>query len=308
MPKKYTLLIIDDQGKPIRESRFSKSIIWVMAFALTVIVTAAGLGVFQFQRLQHVLDGKHQLQNKLSEQSSLIDRQNKQLQLFAEDINELKASLVSLNDFEQKIRIMANLEHKEGQADLFAIGGSMPDDLETDIEHYENHDALIKQMHEQADQIEQAADIQKASFDTLLDSLNGKRNILAATPSLRPTTGWISSKFGYRVSPFTGKREMHKGLDIANREKTPIIAPADGKVIYAKQKWLIGNMITIDHGYGMVTRYGHLHSIEVKKGDHIKRGQLIGLMGNTGRSTGPHLHYELKLNGVPVDPMKYIFD
>ena len=308
MSKKYTLLIIDDQGKPIRESRFSKSMVWAMTFTLIFIVIAVGLGTFQFQRLYHALDGKQQLQDKVNEQSSLINRQNKQLQLLAGNINELKTSLVTLNDFEQKIRIMANLEHKKDQADLFAIGGSMPDDLDTVVEHYDNQDVLIKQMHEQTDQIEQAADIQMTSFETLLDSLDGKRNLLAATPSLQPTTGWISSQFGYRISPFTGKREMHKGLDIANREKTPIIAPADGKVAYADKKWLIGNMITIDHGYGMVTRYGHMHSMKVKKGDKVKRGQVIGLMGNTGRSTGPHLHYEVKLNGVPVDPTKYIFD
>jgi murein DD-endopeptidase MepM/ murein hydrolase activator NlpD len=125
---------------------------------------------------------------------------------------------------------------------------------------------------------------------------------------LRPTKGWISSDFGYRISPFTGRREFHNGLDIATREGTPIIAPADGVVTFAANKWLIGNMITIDHGHGMVTQYGHLKEFVAKKGDHVKRGQVIAKVGNTGRSTGPHVHYMVRLNGVPVNPEKYILD
>jgi murein DD-endopeptidase MepM/ murein hydrolase activator NlpD len=156
--------------------------------------------------------------------------------------------------------------------------------------------------------VEQATTVQENSFSTLLKSLESKRNLLAATPSLRPTVGWISSSFGYRVSPFTGRREFHKGLDIATRKGTPIIAPADGVVTFAGKKWLMGNLLTLDHGYGMLTRYGHIYKILKKKGDRVKRGEVIALVGNTGRSTGPHLHYEVRLNGVPVNPIKYILD
>jgi murein DD-endopeptidase MepM/ murein hydrolase activator NlpD len=157
-------------------------------------------------------------------------------------------------------------------------------------------------------QVQQAGEVQENSFSSLLKSLEGKRNLLAATPSLHPTRGWISSNFGYRVSPFTGRKEFHRGLDIATREGTSIIAPADGVVTYSGKKWLMGNMITIDHGYGMVTRYGHISKLLKKKGNRVKRGEVIALVGNTGRSTGPHLHYEVRLNGVPVNPAKYILD
>jgi murein DD-endopeptidase MepM/ murein hydrolase activator NlpD len=215
---------------------------------------------------------------------------------------------MSLNDFEQKIRIMANLEYKPEQSSLFAIGGSLPDDLDPDIPLKQDHDRLMRQMHDHMEQVEQATTVQENSFSTLLKSLESKRNLLAATPSLRPTVGWISSNFGYRVSPFTGRREFHRGLDIATRKGTPIIAPADGVVTFAGKKWLIGNMITLDHGYGMLTRYGHMFKLLKKKGDRVKRGEVIALVGNTGRSTGPHLHYEVRLNGVPVNPIKYILD
>ena len=163
-------------------------------------------------------------------------------------------------------------------------------------------------MHEQLDQVNQATAAQQQSFESLLEGLKDRRSLLAATPSLRPAAGWVSSEFGYRVSPFTGRRELHRGMDIANHIGTPIIAPADGVITHAEKQWLIGNMITIDHGYGMGTRYGHLDKILIKKGERIKRGQKIGLMGNSGRSTGPHVHYEVRLNGVPVNPRQYILD
>jgi murein DD-endopeptidase MepM/ murein hydrolase activator NlpD len=163
-------------------------------------------------------------------------------------------------------------------------------------------------MHVEINEIDQVSHTQESSFTTLFSQLEGKRNLLAATPSIRPVKGWISSRFGHRESPFTGRREFHRGLDIANRSGTPIIAPADGLVTYAGRKGLMGKMVTIDHGFGMVTRYGHLKKILKKKGKRVKRGETIALMGNTGRSTGPHVHYEVRLNGVAVNPMNYFLN
>jgi murein DD-endopeptidase MepM/ murein hydrolase activator NlpD len=120
--------------------------------------------------------------------------------------------------------------------------------------------------------------------------------------------GWKTSSFGYRRSPFTGRRELHKGLDIAAPNGSPIIAPADGVVTYSARKGLMGNMISIKHGYGLLTRYGHLSKMLKKKGEKVERGEIIALVGSTGRSTGPHLHYEVRLNGVPVNPEKYILN
>jgi murein DD-endopeptidase MepM/ murein hydrolase activator NlpD len=267
-----------------------------------------GAGGYHYLQLHHVAADRAVLVSKLDEQAVQVENQRRQIQTFAQDINSLKSSLMSLNDFEKKIRIFANLEHKPDESSLFAIGGSLPDDLDPAISVKQDHDRLMRQMHDHMDQVEQATTLQKNSFSTLLKSLESKRNRLAATPSLRPTEGWISSSFGYRVSPFTGRREFHKGLDIATRKGTPIIAPADGIVTFAGKKWLMGNMVTMDHGYGMLTRYGHIHEIVKKKGDRVKRGEVIALVGNTGRSTGPHLHYEVRLNGVPVNPTKYILD
>ncbi|MEW5919522.1 MAG: M23 family metallopeptidase [Bacillota bacterium] len=129
---------------------------------------------------------------------------------------------------------------------------------------------------------------------------------LASTPSIWPTRGRVTSEFGPRRSPFTGRREFHDGIDIAAPRGTPIYATADGKVSFAVYRRGIGNYIMLDHGYGYQTIYGHLSGFAVSRGDTVNKGQLIGYMGNTGMSTGPHLHYTVFVNGVAVNPRDYM--
>lgn len=308
MAKKYTVLFIDDRGNPVRETLVSKRLIKTITSIAVLLVGMISFGVYHYLGLHDAVSDKDNLLVQLNHQTAKIESQRKQIQSFAQDINTLKTSLMALNQFENKIRIMANLEQKNDQASLFAVGGSLPEDLDSNLPLKQDHDQLMRQMHDHMNEANQASSVQENSFLTLIKSLENKRNLLASTPSLRPTTGWISSDFGYRTSPFTGRKEFHKGLDIATRHATPIIAPANGVVAFSGPKWLMGNMITIDHGYGMVTRYGHIHKLLKKKGERIKRGDVIALVGNTGRSTGPHLHYEVRLNGVPVNPAKYILD
>ncbi|MGD8836834.1 MAG: peptidoglycan DD-metalloendopeptidase family protein [Desulfobacteraceae bacterium] len=308
MAKQYTVLFIDDKGTPVRESRVSRRSIRFVSVLVIIFLSIVATGTHRYINMQQALADKDELLAQIGQQNSALENQRHQIQSFAKEINSLKVSLKALNDFETKIRIIANLEHKADQASLFSVGGSIPDDLDTNLPLNQDHDRLVREMHHHMDTVQHVSSLQENSFESLLKSLEGKRNLLAATPSLRPTTGWISSKFGYRVSPFTNRKEFHKGLDIATRKGTPIIAPADGIVTYSGKKWLIGNMLTIDHGYGMVTRYGHIYKFKKNKGDRVTRGEVIALVGNTGRSTGPHLHYEVRLNGVPVNPSKYILD
>ncbi|KJS32144.1 MAG: hypothetical protein VR64_08550 [Desulfatitalea sp. BRH_c12] len=308
MRRHYTVLIFDDKGSTLREALVSKRLMALLTVIVIMAISITGIGAYQYIRLKWAVAEKPYLQEQLEKQRAGIENQRKQIQSFAQAINDLKNNLVSLNEFERKIRIMANLEQKPDQASLFSMGGPLPEDLDTDLPLKADHDRLLRQMHDQIRQCDQATLVRQNSLEALLNALKDKRNILAATPSLRPTQGWVSSSFGYRTSPFTGRKELHKGMDIANRQGTPIIAPADGMVTYSDNKWLMGNMITIDHGYGILTRYGHMHKLIKKAGERVKRGETIALMGTTGRSTGPHLHYEVRLNGVPVDPDQYILD
>jgi murein DD-endopeptidase MepM/ murein hydrolase activator NlpD len=135
-----------------------------------------------------------------------------------------------------------------------------------------------------------------------------RQQVLRSTPAKWPCYGWITSEFGFRIDPFTGDRTFHRGLDIATSIGVPVLAPADGTVISTGFNPGLGNVITIDHGIGIVTLYGHLNDIKVKEGDRVVRGQVIGTVGNSGRSTGPHLHYEVIVNGINVNPRRYILE
>jgi murein DD-endopeptidase MepM/ murein hydrolase activator NlpD len=130
----------------------------------------------------------------------------------------------------------------------------------------------------------------------------------ASTPSLWPTQGWITSGFGYRLSPWGEGVKMHKGIDIASPYGSAVFAPSDGTVVYSGYKGGYGNTVIIDHGYGISTLYGHNSELFVHEGDKINRGMKISSVGNTGSSTGPHLHYEVHVDGIPTDPSKYIFE
>jgi murein DD-endopeptidase MepM/ murein hydrolase activator NlpD len=134
-----------------------------------------------------------------------------------------------------------------------------------------------------------------------------KREALAsATPSIWPAHGWLTGQFGGRSDPFSGERGFHQGLDISTEKGQPVYATADGVVEIAALSGDYGNMILLSHGFGLETRYGHLSAFEVKAGESVKRGDVIGLVGSTGRSTGPHLHYEILVNGKLINPLQLL--
>lgn len=142
----------------------------------------------------------------------------------------------------------------------------------------------------------------------LWESLSARQSLLSATPSIRPARGPIGSRFGYRVDPINGSMKMHAGLDIVVSPGTPVRAPADGVVSFAGWDDFYGKLVSIDHGYGVLTRFAHNSQIYVQVGQKVSRYDVISATGSTGRSTGPHLHYEVRVNGIPVNPLNYILD
>ena len=130
----------------------------------------------------------------------------------------------------------------------------------------------------------------------------------SAMPTIWPVRGWVTSDFGVRRSPLSGHRELHAGLDIAGPSGSAVYAPGEGVVTFSGRHGGYGNMVIIDHGYGVATLYGHNSKLLVKEGDRVRRGDLIARLGSTGRSTGPHVHYEVLIDGVPVNPEKYVLE
>lgn len=148
----------------------------------------------------------------------------------------------------------------------------------------------------------------ESNIHELDEYLLDKHSILRSTPTILPSVGWITSYFGHRVSPVAGKVKMHEGLDVGAPFGTPIMAPADGVITFAGKKAGFGNFVQIDHGYGIETIYAHAQKVIARNGEKVKRGDLIAKVGSTGYSTGPHLHYEVRVNGIAVDPLYFVLE
>jgi len=280
----------------------------LMTFCGVAIICGFGYLVKEYLYLKSVARDARAMETQLANQHELLQFQRKQIQCFASEINDLKDKLVSLSQFGKKVRVMANLEPEEETENLFGVGGSAPADLYPFLDLKAKHNSLMQKMHEQVKQLTHEAEIQKEEFESLMGALEEQQNLLARTPSIYPAKGTVTSVFGSRTSPFTGESEFHKGIDIATKSGAVVVAPAGGRIIMAGYNGSYGKMMVIDHGYGVVTRYAHLSRFLKKQGEKVKRGEEIARIGNTGRSTGPHLHYEVHLNGMPVNPQNYFMN
>lgn len=308
MRKTISLLFLSNTSSLIRQVTLSKPFAKVLGFLGIVCIILTGFVFYDYVAMKKAIPHARYLAWEIDNQQNALKQQHRHIQTLAGEINSLKAKLVSLNRFEEKIRIIANIKRTPGQESLFGVGGTIPEDIDEALPLSSDHTSLIRGMHEQTSELSLAASTQEKGFSSLIEKLQAQQNLLASTPAIKPADGWITSDFGYRMSPFTGQRVFHKALDIGARAGTPVIATANGFVTYAGNKGLLGKIVSIDHGHGMVTRYGHLNKILVKPGSAVKRGDQIGLVGTTGRTTGPHLHYEVQLNGVPVNPKRYILN
>jgi murein DD-endopeptidase MepM/ murein hydrolase activator NlpD len=234
------------------------------------------------------------------------EQQKVQLTYLGQRIERINQKMSELNEFDRKLKIMTNLDESAGQGPFIGVGGSEPMMLASNSYVNEPVKDMVRSMHQSLDVLNEDIITGDQVKHKLFQYLEDQKVLLSSTPSIWPTKGWLSSRFGYRISPFTQRKEMHKGLDISTRLNTPIVAPADGIIIKTGWNGSFGKMISIRHGNGYITKYAHLNKILVKKGQAVKRGDKLGLVGQTGRSTGPHLHYEVHLKGVPVNPLRYI--
>lgn len=222
--------------------------------------------------------------------------QREELHRLVVKLEDLRQEMVVLAQNDAKVRVMAKLSAPKGDS-LVGIGGpAKQDDVSREF----------GEIQQRIDEVRRQIDLRRESQEEIQGILNDQRSLLAAKPVGWPVKGWLTSSFGMRRDPFNGRRKMHEGLDIASRTGTPVIATADGIVSSVKTEPGYGKVVTIDHGYGYRTIYGHNSKIFAKVGQRVRRGDRIAAVGNTGRSTGSHVHYEVRLNGVPVNPHKYL--
>ncbi|HSM75796.1 MAG TPA: M23 family metallopeptidase [Desulfobacterales bacterium] len=306
MKPKFTVFVLSDSGTPVTRKSLSRRALYALTAAAAVVILASVAILIDYLRLKSGLTASHRDAAQIARQKDEIHHQRRQIQQFAVDINQLKNRVAALDVLEQEIRVAANLNDSGDPEGIFGVGGPPPDDLDAELHLAERHNSLIRDMHAQVGLLKRAAGQKQQDLEALLSGVEAQRNLLARTPTILPAEGWISSRFGYRKSPFGGRREFHKGVDIATKEGSPVVATADGLVTFSGAKASYGETVVIDHGHGIVTSYAHLSKTLVNPGDHVKRGDTVGLVGSTGRSTGPHVHYEVRLNGMPVNPQKYV--
>ena len=234
--------------------------------------------------------------------------QRSKIHFFSSKIEDLEGQLSKLKDFDKKIRIIANLEKGHETTSFMGMGGPSPSDVREKLKSEKDEKGLVQQMRTDIERLKSEAASREESLSELERLLQTKRDVLVSTPSIWPVQGWVTSGFGFRANPFTGLTQMHEGMDISNRIGTLIVATADGIISDIGSDWAHGRILVISHGFGMMTRYSHLNKVLVRVGQKVKRGDKIAEVGMSGKTTGPHLHYEIKLNSIPVNPMRYILN
>ena len=299
--KKITIVLLPDGTRKVRQVKVPRFLV-VLLFTL-LLSGALGL-VWVFKDYKNIKTEIPRLAHLEKENK----HQKAQLVSLAQKIDRITRRMTELREFDKKLRTMVNLEKSDDSQQLLGVGGSNTALSSPDSSIEKAHEKLVRLMYRSLDNLDKEISLETHEKSELLDYLESQKSMLLCTPSIWPTRGWISSGFGYRISPFTNEKEFHRGLDICNRMGAPIIAPSDGVVASVGWDFGYGKTLVIKHGYGLKTKYAHLSKILVRKGEVVKRGQEIGMVGNSGRSTGPHLHYEVHLNGVPVNPLQYILN
>ncbi len=222
-------------------------------------------------------------------------------------VSALSDTVQSLEQRDTQLRLLANLDPIDPEVHEAGIGGPRPPGAMADASEETGLVGVAGQVRVDLNAMIRRANLLANSFREAGDSLAIHADRLAATPSIMPTAGWLSSAFSrMRSHPILHELRAHEGLDVSAPSGTPIEAPANGTVIQTGWEAGYGNMLVIDHGYGIVTKFAHASRILVRAGQRVRRGERIALVGSTGLSTGPHLHYEVHVNGRPVNPLRYI--
>jgi murein DD-endopeptidase MepM/ murein hydrolase activator NlpD len=217
---------------------------------------------------------------------------------YEENAGRLQQRVLALQSIVTKLGLMAGVEESPPEPQIGGVGGV------TRLEAT----APSLDMAASLEGMDQTVSALTQKSERLRTFFQDQRQVLASTPSIWPVRGYLSAAFGNRKDPFTGMPDFHPGIDISTPRGTKVVAPADGVVVFTGKKGGYGNAVVIDHGYGIVTRYAHLDGFNVRPGQRVRRGDVIGFVGNTGRSTAPHLHYEVWVNDQTRNPIQFIID
>ncbi len=294
LKRRYKILYLPDDDGRSREFRFPGWGIAAVAFACLLLAVGTGLYLVDLSTGVAWRPG-----------GSPLLHENSRLRLdaarFEAKVATIQNELDALFSYQRLVAGVVDVEPLDAQVRAAGIGGRQPLDLMQEVPGsapVADLETLLRQ-----------ARIQRRGMVAILDTLSVRQELRDRVPSIRPCDiGWVSSRFGMRRDPFTGKQAFHRGIDFSLPTGSPIRVTADGVVLTVEKQRGLGRVVMVDHGGGVVTVYGHLQESHVSRGQSVKRGEIIALSGSSGRSTAPHLHYEVRIGGRSVNPLGYILD
>lgn len=297
--REYTLMLVPHDGNAVRKIHIP---IKAIKYGLTAVCIFAVILVGTLAKDHSAAAMSQQERAELENLRQVNSAQKKQIEDLAKSTATLKQDMDRLNALDAEVRRMLT---NEESAETSRAGSNRPAVLHTGqggplVKPDINQLTLVVQ------DLQQQAVAREQSLIALRDTLAARNAKINATPSIWPTNGDVTSRFGWRGSPWGGGSDWHPGIDIANSAGTEIVATADGEVTYSGWYSGYGKLIIINHGNGIETLYGHCSELLVGVGERVNKGQIIALMGNTGLSTGPHLHYEVRVHGSAVNPASFL--
>jgi murein DD-endopeptidase MepM/ murein hydrolase activator NlpD len=317
-----TLVLLSKGHLEVQKIKLSAKVVWMSkigsAFAVVLLIVSFIFAIDFMIELpkRAILTAENQsLRQELNKIQFHLDT----LQMSVDRMNRFDQKLRALTDVDKEFAKMKGPGGQGGGApetdnQIFDFGDYKIDSANLEINresprYLERQQTfLVEKLYSWMKRLYRDSELQEQSLEELFEVLKGREIQIASTPSILPVQGWVTSHFGYRIDPFTGRRALHKGLDVAARIGAPVVAPADGVVTFAGPYGSFGNALMIFHGYGISTLYAHTDELDVKVGHKVKRGDIVAKVGNSGRSTASHLHYEVIVHGVHVDPRKFVLD
>ncbi len=292
--KYFTVMILSDSTSKVRRYTFSRSFLKFLAVASTAGIMISLYLFFNYIEMREKIWELHSLKEE-------VKTQRLQLLTLTSGLTDFKKQLVRLKDLDAKLRRF--LPSSTYSYTERGLGGSP--EITYNLQGKKQTE-ILDQIHEELVKLKNDARKQETGLQSIISFFEDKQYRRLFTPSIWPIRGHITSGFGYRNSPFNGNKEFHAGVDISIRTGMPVVATADGIVSFTGVNGGLGRVVEIEHGYGLKTVYGHNSHIVVEVGKKVKRGDVIAYSGSSGNTTGPHLHYEVRINNTPVNPLRYM--
>jgi murein DD-endopeptidase MepM/ murein hydrolase activator NlpD len=306
LKKSYTFLYMPEDHGPTRQVSISRWVIMSCCCALLFLGVFSSLYVVGVRTGSGWLPGGSRLQK---ENLALVG----QIAGLETSIGFLRGEIENVYEVQQQIALAVNLPAVDEETFAAGVGGRAPlqfAEVEVPgLDQVLEGDGGFAELDQELQRMVRQARIQRQGYQAMLDTLDARVLVRGRIPSIRPVdVGWLSSRFGLRKDPFTNQQTFHRGVDFSVRLGTSVRVTGDGVVAVVQQQRGLGRVVKIDHGDGVMTVYAHLDKALVKKGEKVERGDIIAKSGNSGRSTAPHLHYEIRIGGRSVNPLSYILD